>query len=161
MLRALVLALGLGVGLPHGARAEPARQPDGLTLLFFVADTRADLALLLRAPISLRCPVVRYRVEGNGKASISAALGPGEVQILRLRSRPPTAGQMALRVTPVGCAAPPVLARRVILGRKSNDHSWRAGTALADVEGHALGQWQRAPIVQRIGRPPHIGLPGV
>lgn len=160
MLRALVLALGLGFGLPQGSGADPAPQAEGLTLYFFVANVQTRHALLLQAPRSLQCIMVRYRIEAADATYVSAALGPGEVQILRLRGQLPK-GQAALRVTPLGCAAPPVLARRVTLGRASPDHSWRAATTLADVEGHTLGQWQRAPIVQRIGRPPHIGLPGV
>ena len=160
MFRALFLALGLGFGLPQGSGADPVRQTLGVTLHFFVSDGQMRQGVLVQAPRSLGCQMVRYRVEGAGAALVSAALGPGEVQILRLRG-PAVPGQAVLRVSPVGCAAPPVLARRVILGRASPDHGWRAGTRLTDVEGDTLGQWQRAPIVQRIGRPPHIGLPGV
>lgn len=161
MMRALILAFALGLGAGSVMMAEPAPDPGGITLHFFVPDTPRRYAVLVQAPKGLSCPMVRYRIEGANEtpvaAHVSAALGPGQLQVLRLKTRLP-AGDAAVRVTAVGCQGAPVQARRVVLGRLSPDHGWRG---LADVEGHALGQGQRPPIVQGIGRPPHIGLPGI
>lgn len=160
MLRACFMALAAVVLLPGRtcAQSDPGR-PDVL-LRFHVTDQDQRFGLLLRAPERMACSVVRYRVEGAGRAEVSAALGAGGLAIVALRAPLPP-GMAALRITTLGCPEGPEQARRVILGAASPDHSWRAAEALADVEGDALGQGQGGAVVQRIGRPPHIGLPGI
>ena len=157
---ALALALALGCGIPDRMAADPPPRTDILVLSFAVPTETRRYGVLVRAPKTLSCPQVRYRIETVGRATVSAALGPGELQLVRLRQGL-ARGQAVLRVTAIGCPDLPAVARRVLLGRVSPDHSWRAARASADVEAHPLGKRQAGAVIERVCRPPHIGLPGI
>lgn len=126
MLRALSAALMLGLALPLPLGADPALTGMEVTVRFHVPDAERRYGILLRAPETMGCPLVRYRIEGSGMARVSTGLAAGEVGLVRLRGALP-AGPAVLVVAPLGCEARPELAHRVILGKSSPDHGWRAG----------------------------------
>lgn len=167
MFRALLVATAFGACLPTSLLAQAAPvilssdtpPQEVLTLRFEVPSAGRRYGLLVQAPPAMACTIVRYRIEGGGgPGRVSRGLGAGQMALVRLRDKLPP-GPAELRVSALGCAALPDLLRRVTLNRSSPDHSWRAG--LTDVEGHPLGQGQGRAIVQRIGSPPHIGLPRI
>jgi hypothetical protein len=138
MLRAQVAALMLGPILPHHQSAEPALTEMEVAVRFHVPGPSRRYGILLQAPVAMPCSVVRYRIEGSGPARVSHGLAAGEVVIVRLRGALPE-GPALLVVAPVGCEARPGLAHRVILGKASPDHSWRAGLVEAADRARVIG----------------------
>jgi hypothetical protein len=82
--------------------------------------------LLLEAPEG-DCRHVRYRVTSASAEFLghTPPLGPGEVAVVRM-GRGFSEGDHVLTIGAEGCAARPVLTRRVTLSKASPDHGWRS-----------------------------------
>jgi hypothetical protein len=94
--------------------------------LFVLSSTgpARSYGLFITAPADQPCPLVQYRVSGEGAMMIgqSPYLEPGRGALIRLTRRF-DAGRHILRVRAIGCADTGVALRRVILRRPSPDHS--------------------------------------
>lgn len=147
MLRAVLIALTLGQAFASNLCAEPSAfddPPADLVVLvhFHVPGPERRYGLLLQAPKIMSCTLVRYQIDGAGAPRVSIGLAAGEMAMVRLRG-PLQPGRVELAVTPLGCAAKPGLARRVMFGRASPDHGWRAG--------HTAQEGQRAQAEPALG----------
>jgi hypothetical protein len=81
--------------------------------------------LWLRAPAK-GCRSVRYVVTADGaRLGFSGPLTPGEGAVVRI-GYGFAQGDHTLSITGFGCGDPPGEARRVLLGKPSPDHGWRA-----------------------------------
>lgn len=130
MLRYFVFALAM-VSFPFcRLSAEPAVTKTDIALIFHVPSAQRRYAILIQAPVMMRCALVRYSIEGGGAARVSAELSPGELELVHLIGVMSN-GPARIRVTPLGCAARPEIVRRVILGKASPDHSWRTGKSIS------------------------------
>ncbi len=100
------------------------------------ASETKSYGVLLTAPES-DCRHVRYRVMAGGVTlGHTPPLEPGEAVVLRV-GQGYAAGDHALVIAAIGCAAPAVAPRRVTLAKASPDHGWRAARVMAD---HQFGR---------------------
>jgi hypothetical protein len=136
----LILAV-LGLGL-SGVCASAENQADlPVQIEFYVPSVQKSYGVMVTGADFTGCQVQRYLVKAGPHKIVSKPIGHGQHVLVRLGDGFSVGNQRA-EVTPLGCADPPRLVRRVVLGKASPDHSWRvkAVPRLPDVKGHALGK---------------------
>lgn len=138
----LISAL-LGLGLSGECCAAETQIDRPLHVEFYVPSVHKAYGVMVTGPEFSGCQVQRYLVKAGPHRVVSQAIGHGEHVLVRLGAGFSIGDQNA-EVTPLGCADPPRQVRRVVLGKASPDHSWRAkpGLVLPDVKGYALGKGQ-------------------
>jgi hypothetical protein len=129
MKKAFLLA-GFALAFPPSAQSEEitcqVRGCPTMASFASISDSRS-YGFLIAAPES-GCRHVRFRIEGEGAAFLgnTPPLAPGELAVVRMGHGFP-AGENWVTIASVGCDAHPAALRRVVLGKQSPDHGWRAG----------------------------------
>ena len=117
-----ILAICLGFALCSPLSSDPARA-ETLFRLTSVSDS-TSYGLLVVAP-EQGCAAARVVIETTRGKWRSPSLVAGQVAVVRM-GRGFAAGEHELRVQTAGCLAEAHAARRVVLGKISPDHGWRA-----------------------------------
>jgi hypothetical protein len=115
-------AVGLGLALCGLLPPDPARAETLFTLTSFSESTR--YGVLVVAP-EQGCVASRVVIETARGTWRSSTLASGQVAVVRLGHGFAT-GEHELRVQTAGCRTEAHAARRVVLGKTSPDHGWRA-----------------------------------
>jgi hypothetical protein len=125
--------LGLLLAAP-AVRAEPPSCDLGSycaahqSIAFYSVNDGKPYAILLRAPESLACPDVRYRlIDAEARlVGDTPPLAQGQIAVLRI-GQDYARGPHSLTVMTEGpCEARPQLLRPLRLNKPSPDHSWRS-----------------------------------